>query len=285
MNTLLAFLCWGLMQANTGPAIKPIANQFTQVDQPAIVILEVSDDQTQVQDLQFTLATDNPNLVLVEDYVFNWFFVDNHRYLCIAGAFGQSGVAHNIVTVSDGQFTASTDFLLTVFPTMTKSTARFAYESTVIIPDVGVASQYPIEIPVAGMQGRLDTLEVTISRFNHEYPADVNILLVNPTGFGVVLLSRAGGGEAVINVTFSVADDALFPFDPKFPIWPEIFLPTDYDPEDAFPAPAPDGPYGVMLSDFNGVSPNGVWTLYIYDSAAPDHGQISGCSLLLTTIP
>jgi hypothetical protein len=41
----------------------------------------------------------------------------------------------------------------------------------------------------------------------------------------------------------------------------------------------------VALSDFNGVSPNGTWSLYVYDFMAPDQGAIAGgWSLMIATM-
>jgi hypothetical protein len=53
---------------------------------------------------------------------------------------------------------------------------------------------------------------------------------------------------------------------------------------DTFPAPAPAAPYGGLLSDFNGFSPNGLWSLYVRDDLAGSEGGLdAGWSLLITT--
>src|SRR4029077_17280953 len=61
------------------------------------------------------------------------------------------------------------------------------------------------------------------------------------------------------------------------------FKPTNYTTGDIFPAPAPAGPYlspGTAGTDtlaaFNGVDPNGTWSLYIVDDANIDSGTITG---------
>ncbi len=52
-----------------------------------------------------------------------------------------------------------------------------------------------------------------------------------------------------------------------------------------WPAPAPAGPHGVSLSDFNNENPNGTWSLYVYDFCSPDVGDIEGgWTLTLSTI-
>ena len=268
---------------NFTPTIGPLADQTAYVDQPVIIKLELSDVETPVTNLQLSLVTTNPSLFKPEDYEFHYFFVDGHRYLTMAGAFGQTGSGTNTVTVSDGVNSASTSFVMTVLPPPS-GTVRFANTSPFTIPNVGAASPYPSVINVSGMTGGITKLELTVSRFGHEFTNDVNMLLVGPTGVGVVFLSHAGGGNLVTNVTFTVSDSAGFPFDPSFPIWSEVFRPTNYATSDFFPAPAPAGPYApVAFSSFNGLAANGAWSLYVYDDVTPDHGVIAGWSLMVTT--
>jgi hypothetical protein len=68
------------------------------------------------------------------------------------------------------------------------------------------------------------------------------------------------------------------------------FQPTDDAPNNtnspyAFPLPAPAFPYSPNLGTFDGLSPNGTWSLYVYDGGTDDGGQISGgWSLAITTV-
>ena len=164
--------------------------------------------------------------------------------------------------------------------------ARFANVAPMTIPLVGPASLYPSPITVAGMSGTITKLELTVSRFTHDFADEVNMLLVGPTGVGVVFLSHAGGGTPITKTTtFTVSDSALFPFNDTFQIWSEVFTPTTYPPSVVFPAPAPAGPYApVAFTSYNGLSANGVWSLYVYDDSAPDQGQIAGgWSMMIST--
>jgi subtilisin-like proprotein convertase family protein len=269
---------------NSPPTIGPIANQTAYVDQPTIIKLELSDVETTVQNLQLSLATNNPTLILPQDYSFNFFFLDGHYYLTIAGAFGLTGSATNTVTVTDaGGRSASASFVLTILPPPPGS-ARFANTSPITIPDLGTASTYPSVINVSGMSGSVTNLTLTVSRFSHQRTTDVNMLLVGPSGTGVVFLSDAAGANSITNITFSVNDAALFPFDPTFPIWSEVFRPTNYAASDFYPAPAPAGPYApVAFSSFNGLPVNGAWSLYVYDNVASSHGTIAGWSLMVAS--
>ena len=282
-----------LAPTNATPTIGPIANQTTLVDQPVIIKLEVADAETAVTDLQLSLTTTNPTLITPQVYTFHYFFVDNHRYLTMSGVFGLTGTATNTVTVSDGVNSASTNFTITVVAPPA-GTARFANTSPMTIPDLGAASIYPSVINASSMSGVITKVELTASRFSHDNTTDVNMLLVGPTGTGVVFLSNVGGPNPTgrnppatdsSTVTFSVSDTAGFPFATVFPIWSEIFTPTNLRASDFFPAPAPAAPYApVAFSSFNGLTANGPWSLYVYDSVAGNQGMIEGgWSLLLTT--
>ena len=44
----------------------------------------------------------------------------------------------------------------------------------------------------------------------------------------------------------------------------------------AFPAPAPAGPYPVALSTLNGATANGTWSLFVSDDTNGDSGIIAG---------
>jgi uncharacterized repeat protein (TIGR01451 family) len=64
-----------------------------------------------------------------------------------------------------------------------------------------------------------------------------------------------------------------------------LYKPTNYLSADVFPPSAPTGPYNADLSVFNGINPNGYWTLYVVDDDRMDGGVISGgwCLTLVTT--
>ena len=55
------------------------------------------------------------------------------------------------------------------------------------------------------------------------------------------------------------------------------YLPTDYEPWETLPAPAPPPLYDADLAVFNGTNPNGVWSLYVADDfPLEDGGAIGG---------
>ena len=173
------------------------------------------------------------------------------------------------------------------------SALTFTNSTPITIPDMGPASPYPSPITVSGLGTVLD-VNATITSFSHTCPSDVDILLVGPGGQKTLLWSDAGGAIGCApdasGVTFTLDDEAAttYPCDAN----PSgTFKPTN-DPtgcpasSDAFPAPAPPGPYPVALTVFDGANPNGTWSLFVIDEFTGDMGTISGgWTLDLQTTP
>ncbi len=299
------------------PTIVPIPNQTVYVDHPALVELLVSDAETPTNLLSLRLSTSNPALIETNrNVIFHWFTDGGSAmprwYMTVAPTFGVTGTATNTVTVSDGSNSVNASFVLTVVPPPVHA-ARFANTNQITIPTSGVASQYPSTLNVSGMIGTITNVVITLSHFAHQNPNDLHMLLVSPTGRGMVFWSKVGGGgpsggtppdHAVTNVTATVTDDApdWSPLPPFYYIWTERFRAGDYAtgtplvsaeaPANNFPAPAPSAPYApapltnsTALHDaFAGYEANGTWSLYIYDDAAPYGGKIvSGWSLTVST--
>jgi subtilisin-like proprotein convertase family protein len=127
-------------------------------------------------------------------------------------------------------------------------------------------------------------VRVEIEGFAHSWPRDVDVLLVGPGGQNVLLMSDTGGsfpGLTGIDILF---DDAASPL-PSTAFGSGAYRPTnlnDGEGDDAFPAPAPGGSYGTLLSVFDGVDSNGTWSLYVYDDTSTnDGGSIGGWTLSL----
>ena len=146
------------------------------------------------------------------------------------------------------------------------------------------ASVYPSAITVAGEVGVIQRVSVTINGFSHAFPADVDFLLVSPSGRKSVLMSDVGGGPpsvSNINVTLDDYADRPVPATTSgnlgVPFITGAYRPTNsMGTADLFPGTAPAAPYNYTLSAFNGDNPNGTWNLYIIDDANVDSGSISG---------
>lgn len=137
------------------------------------------------------------------------------------------------------------------------------------------AIPYPSQITVSGMTGTVTRLAVVLRGLDHLASADLDFLLVGPGGEKFIFLSdavRSAGGPPMNDEFYTIADDAPF----TFPTPPQaedlhFYKPTSGDATtDTFPAPAPAGPYGqpptaTFASVYNGINPNGVWSLYVAD--------------------
>lgn len=163
------------------------------------------------------------------------------------------------------------------------STATFSNLSPIVIPDSGIATPYPSSINVTGLSGGVTQVTVTLIGLTHTFPDDLDILLVGPQGQNVILMSDAGDGFDVNNVilTFNDFSQSLLPNSSQ--IVSGTFQPTNYELTDIFPSPAPPPPYGSALSVFNGIDPNGVWNLFVFDDFVVDSGSILGWTLNITT--
>jgi subtilisin-like proprotein convertase family protein len=150
----------------------------------------------------------------------------------------------------------------------------FANPASITIPASGAATPYPSSINVSGIAGTVTKVTARLSGMNHTFPGDIDILLVGPAGQRIILMSDVGGSTDLINVNL-VFDDAG-PALPAAGIVSGTFRPTNSGTGDAFPAPAPGVPHGTALSAFNGTNPNGTWSLFAFDDAGGDLGNISG---------
>ncbi len=156
----------------------------------------------------------------------------------------------------------------------------------------GSAYPYPSVIDVYGLTGLITDVNVTIYGLSHTSPDNIDILLVGPSGQGMILMSDAGGPHDVSNLTITFDDQALLHPANGSSLVSGSFKPVNYTgnggPNDVFPVPAPAGPYGSLLSIFDGTSPNGIWSLFVFDdqgvSSDPGLGRMAnGWSLDIAT--
>ncbi len=190
-------------------------------------------------------------------------------------------MAATLAVSNNGQLIGTVSF--TFIP---GGTYAFMNSSAITVPEFGTGTPYPSTITVSGLSGAIGKVTATLSNLAHAYPGDLNILLVAPGGQKSVLMSEAGGGNGLTGVTLTFDDGAVSNLPPIFTIVPGTYKPTDNLPGDDYhPAPAPAGPYAAPLSVFNGGSPNGIWSLFVYDEFFSDSGNIAnGWSLALTTV-
>jgi subtilisin-like proprotein convertase family protein len=155
------------------------------------------------------------------------------------------------------------------------------------IPDSGVANPYPSAIEVSNHVGLVSKVNVNLVNFTHTSTDDVDLLLVAPNGRKVVLMSDVGGSNPVNNISLTFDDRAPSQLPDDLPILSGTYQPTDFEPGDAFPAPAPTGAAASRtLGMLNGSEPNGMWQLFALDDNGNNTGAISGgWSLSVETSP
>jgi uncharacterized repeat protein (TIGR01451 family) len=172
------------------------------------------------------------------------------------------------------------------------ATTTFTNSTLINIPNgqpastVGVASPYPSNITVSGIAQPVLGVRVTLNDYSHTFNADVDFLLVGPTGQKMVILADAFGSGGATNATVNLRDDAatLAPAANTPLSGVSNYRPTNLGASSSFVAPAPAGPYlepapigaTTFASAFGGLAANGTWSLYVVDDASGDAGTLAG---------
>jgi hypothetical protein len=159
------------------------------------------------------------------------------------------------------------------------------HSSPIAIPTKGPGTPYPSTIDVSGLLGPVLKVTATLHGVSHAFSDDVDVLLVGPQGQRVLLMSDAGGGGVMNDVTLTFDDEAAAALPDGTTIASGTYRPSNYEgvATDNFPAPAPSGPFETALAAFAGSSPNGTWSLYVQDDFTGLGGSIAGgWSLSLT---
>src|SRR5688572_15032481 len=149
----------------------------------------------------------------------------------------------------------------------------------------GIASAYPSNISVSGMTGTVTNVTVSLNNFNHTFPDDLDILLVAPSGGNLVIMSDAGGSIDVTGVTLTFDDAGAAVLPDGGPASTGTYKPTQFVAADPFPAPAPaPSANTTFAAAFNGIDPNGTWSLYAVDDTGIDMGTLgNGWTITVTT--
>jgi hypothetical protein len=139
----------------------------------------------------------------------------------------------------------------------------------------GPGGPYPSVISVSGLQGNVTKVVATLQGLDHNGPIDVDVLLVAPNGSRVLVMSDAGYNFDANGVTLTFDDAASGSLPYQGALATGTFKPTNHEHyTDAFSSPAPASGYGATLSVFNGINPNGNWSLYVMDNAGNGKGSI-----------
>ena len=148
------------------------------------------------------------------------------------------------------------------------------------------AQPYPSTLTVSGYHSSevITHLSVQISNLNHPIPAQLSLMLAGPDGRHVVLMGKCGWFYSLNQATFTFDDTAATGLTSNLVATPGTYRPSDWNTFSPFVAPAPTSPAATNLAVFNGLNPNGAWSLYAVDDTTGTSGVISnGWSLTFLT--
>jgi subtilisin-like proprotein convertase family protein len=204
------------------------------------------------------------------------------RYYYVVKAINSSGTGN---PSNEVELTVTATPTPTPMPTPAPCGSATSYPNLAGIQtnDNSAGSPYPSQINVAGLSGTVTKITVNLNDITHNYPDDIDILLVGPGGQNAVIMSDVGGNVPANAVSLTLDDAATAALLDNGPLVSGTFKPNNVGTADAFPAPAPTTSGGSALSVFNGSDPNGAWSLYVLDDEAIDRGSLSGWSLSITT--
>lgn len=151
----------------------------------------------------------------------------------------------------------------------------------ITINSSGNATSYPSTLNVSGLSGNITNLRLSVNNLSHIWPNDVDMVLFGPTGAHSIIFTDAIGGSGGIsgrNYTFQIGATALpttgFPTSGTY----GVVNASAYDGTST-----PSAVNSANLNNFIGTSPNGTWSLYVFDDATGDAGSIGSWTLELTT--
>jgi subtilisin-like proprotein convertase family protein len=168
------------------------------------------------------------------------------------------------------------------------SADSFSNPTPIKIPYLEEASPYPSQIAVSGMSGPITDVNVTLHRVGHTAPEKIGILLVSPSGDTVVLMKRNCGSGDIEDYLWTFDQQASTPMPQGAPCDDFVYRPNPANSPFIWSSPAPLGPHGTSLNDFNNENPNGTWSLYVAHGVneVPDAGDIEvGWSITIETGP
>ena len=148
------------------------------------------------------------------------------------------------------------------------------------------AEPYPSTLTVSGYHSSevIAHLSVQVSNLNHPIPAQLSLMLAGPDGRHVVLMGKCGWFYSLNQATFTFDDTATSGLASNVTASPGTYRPSDWNTFSPFVAPAPTSPAATNLAVFNGLNPNGAWSLYAVDDTTGAAGVISnGWSLTFLT--
>lgn len=156
------------------------------------------------------------------------------------------------------------------------------FSAITINSSTGQVSPYPSPVAAGGFRkGKILDANVKLRGFSHSFPDDVDVLLAHRAR-NATIMSDVGFSPDASNITLGLDDEAAGRLPDYGPLVGGTFKPTnittsapDTSAPETFPgAPAPSG--AVVLSTFDRMNPNGLWSLFVADDTAElDGGQFA----------
>jgi hypothetical protein len=160
-------------------------------------------------------------------------------------------------------------------------TATAYRNPTPILISLGsISSPYPSSILVSGAVPSVASMRVTLYDLSHDFPENIDVLLVGPNGAKYVLMGDVGGPFTISSanaVTLNFTDSAGVVLPDSSALFTGTYLPTTCEtPVTSFPS-APAAPYAepgcvvsrtpaqTLFGSFGTINPNGTWDLYVRD--------------------
>jgi len=146
------------------------------------------------------------------------------------------------------------------------------------IDTTATSAPYPAALPVSGAVGPITDVDLELHGLTHNYPADIDMMLVGPGGQRAMVMSDAGE-DPLVSAELVLDDEAAGPLPQVHGMVSGSYRPSNYSnyAADTLPAPAPSAAgVGSALSVFDGTDPNGTWQLFVADNDTSDSGTIAG---------
>lgn len=152
-----------------------------------------------------------------------------------------------------------------------------------VIPEsgtLGLAAPFPSAVEVGGFRkGKVLDVNLVLVGITHDGPVDIDLALVAPGGRTAQVMSDVGGLATATNVTLTLDDQATN--DIPALLESGTFRPTDR-PGAGEELSDFDVGGAVSLATFNGLDPNGTWSIIVQDDQSDDSGSLSGWRLVIT---
>lgn len=145
----------------------------------------------------------------------------------------------------------------------------------------GIASPFPSAVQVGGFKkGKVLDVNLILEGLSHEVPTDIDIALVAPGATTAQVMSDVARLQSELNgLTLTLDDQAGGGLPSESNLIPGSFQPRNFvdDSEDFSDFDTPN----VLLATFNGLNPNGTWSLLVQDDELQDTGSLEGWTLVI----